>query len=44
MIYRKTKILLAFQLLLGHANLEGTVRYAGIDEDDAMEPAEQIEG
>ncbi len=43
LIYRKTKNLRAVQLLLGHTNLESTVRYLGIDEDDALELAEQIE-
>ena len=43
LIYRKTKNLRAVQLLLGHRSLESTVRYLGIDEDDALELAEQIE-
>ncbi len=43
LIYRKTKNLRAFQLLLGHTKLESTVRYLGNDEDDALELAEQIE-
>ena len=43
LIYRKTKNLRAVQLLLGHTSLESTVRYLGIDEDDALELAEQIE-
>jgi integrase len=43
LIYRKTKNLRAVQLLLGHTSLESTVRYLGIDEDDALEIAEQIE-
>jgi integrase len=43
LIYRKTKNLRAVQLLLGHTKLESTVRYLGIDEDDALELAEQIE-
>ena len=42
LIYRKTKSLRAVQLLLGDTNLESTVRYLGIDEDDALELAEQI--
>ncbi len=42
-IYRKTKNLRAVQILLGHTNLESTVRYLGIDEDDALTLAEQIE-
>lgn len=43
LIYRKTKNLRAVQLLLGHTKLESTVRYLGIDVDDALEIAEQIE-
>jgi integrase len=35
LIYRKTKNLRAVQILLGHTSLESTVRYLGIDEDDA---------
>ena len=31
------------QLLLGHTNLESTVRYLGIEVDDALEIAEQAE-
>jgi hypothetical protein len=31
------------QLLLGHAKLESTVRYLGIEVDDALNMAEQIE-
>ena len=33
----------AVQLLLGHAKLESTVRYLGIEVDDAVEMAEQTE-
>ena len=43
LIYRKTKNLRAVKLHLGHTNLESTVRYLGIDEEDALELAEQIE-
>jgi len=35
LIYRRTKNLRAVQLLLGHSKLESTVRYLGIDVDDA---------
>ena len=31
------------QLLLGHTKLESTVRYLGIEVDDALEMAEQTE-
>jgi hypothetical protein len=40
-IYRKTGDLL--QLLLGHSKLKSTVRYLGIEVDDALNMAEQIE-
>jgi len=43
LIYRRTKTLRAVQLLLGHTKLESTVRYLGIDIDDALEMAEQTE-
>ena len=43
LIYRRTKNLRAVQLLLGHSKLESTVRYLGIDVDDALEIAEQTE-
>jgi integrase len=42
-IYRKTGSLRAVQLLLGHTKLESTVRYLGIEMDDALNMAEQIE-
>tara|TARA_R110002072_G_scaffold74374_5_gene176334 strand:+ start:33594 stop:34220 length:627 start_codon:yes stop_codon:yes gene_type:complete len=42
-IYKKTKNIRAVQLLLGHSKLESTVRYLGIEVDDALELAEQIE-
>ena len=42
-IYRKTGILHAVQLLLGHTKLESTVRYLRIEVDDALSLAEQIE-
>ena len=43
LIYRRTKNLRAVQLLLGHTKLESTVRYLGIEVDDAQEMAEQTE-
>ncbi|MEO9091334.1 MAG: tyrosine-type recombinase/integrase, partial [Rhodanobacter sp.] len=43
LIYRRTKNLRAVQLLLGHSKLESTVRYLGIEVDDALEMAEQAE-
>ncbi len=41
--YRRTKNLRAVQLLLGHSNWESTMRYLGIEVDDALEIAEQTE-
>ena len=43
LIYRRTKNLRAVQLLLGHTKLESTVRYLGIEVDDALEMGEKIE-
>jgi integrase len=43
LIYQRTKNLRAVQLLLGHTKLESTVRYLGVEVDDALEIAEQIE-
>jgi site-specific recombinase XerC len=42
-IYRRTKNLRAVQLLLGHSKLESTVRYLGIEVDDALGISEQTE-
>src|SRR5450759_2567338 len=43
LIYRRTKNLRAVQLLLGHTKLESTVRYLGIEVNDALEMAEQTD-
>jgi site-specific recombinase XerD len=43
LIYRRTKNLRAVQLLLGRTKIESTVRYFGIEVDDALEMAEQTE-
>jgi integrase len=43
LIYRRTKNLRAVQLLLGHTKLESTIRYLGIEVDDALEISEQTE-
>jgi hypothetical protein len=42
-IYRKTRNLRAIRHFLDHTKLESTVRYPGIEVDDAIEIAEQIE-
>ena len=42
-IYRKTGNLRAVQLLLGHTKLESTIRYLGIEVDDALRISEQVE-
>ena len=43
LVYRRTKNLRAVQLLLGHTKLESTVRYLGIEVDDALEISEKTE-
>jgi integrase len=43
LIYRKTGNLRAVQLLLGHSKVESTVRYLGIEVDDALAIAEQVD-
>ena len=43
LIYRKTGNLRAVQLLLGHSKMDSTVRYLGIDVDDALEIAENVD-
>jgi integrase len=43
MIYRRTGKLRAVQLLLGDTKIESTVHYLGIDVDDALLIAEQVE-
>ena len=43
LVYRRTKNLRAVQLLLGHTKLESTVRYLGIEVEDALEMAEQTD-
>ncbi|MCH8616615.1 tyrosine-type recombinase/integrase [Sphingomonas sp. SM33] len=43
MLYRKTGNLRACQLLLGHTKLESTVRYLGVELDDALELSEALE-
>jgi integrase len=43
MIYKRTGNLRAVQLLLGHTKIESTVRYLGIEIDDVLEIAEQVD-
>jgi integrase len=43
LIYRKTGNLRAVQILLGHTKIESTVRYLGIEVDDALAIAEQVD-
>jgi len=43
LVYRRTKNVLAVQLLLGHTKFESTVRYLAIEVDDALEPVERTE-
>jgi len=43
LIYRRTGNLRAVQMLLGHTKIESTVRYLGIEIDDALAIAEQVD-
>lgn len=43
LIYKRTKNLRAVQLLFGYTKLESTVRYLGIEVDDALEISKQTE-
>ena len=43
LISKRTKNLRAVQLLLGHTKLESTVRYLGLEVDNALEMSEQTE-
>lgn len=44
LIYRKTGNIRAVQLLLGHTKLDSTVRYLGVEVEDALAIAESIDG
>ncbi len=43
LVYAKTKSLMAVQLLLGHTKIESTVRYLGVEVEDALDMAEYVE-
>jgi integrase len=43
LIYRRTGNIRAVQLLLGHVKLESTVRYLGIELEDALAIAERVD-
>ena len=43
MIYRATGNIRAIQILLRHTKLENTVRYLGVDVEDALMLAERTE-
>jgi site-specific recombinase XerC len=42
-IYRETKNFRAIQILLGHFKIDSTIRYLGVEVDDALDLAERIQ-
>lgn len=42
-LYKKTGNLRAVQLLLGHTKMDSTVRYLGVDLEDALTISESVE-
>ena len=43
LIYARTKKIRAVQLLLGHAKLDNTIRYLGVEMEDALNISENLE-
>jgi integrase len=43
LVYRRTGNIRACQLLLGHRTLESTIRYLGVDVEDALNMSEQTD-
>jgi integrase len=43
LIYRRTGNIRAVQILLGHTKIESTVRYLGVEVDDALALSEQVD-
>jgi len=43
LVYKKTKNIRVVQLLLGHTKIESTIRYLGIEVDDALEVSEHMD-
>lgn len=43
LIYQKTKNIRAIQLLLGHTKIENTIKYLGVELEDALRLSEEIE-